>query len=73
MRKYKLNMLEASKILKSETEALLTNKFRRVNSNAPNCQCGRGRMILRESTHGFFWGCNAFPTCFSNKSLSKIE
>jgi len=38
----------------------------------PCLKCGR-KMVLRESHHGYFWGCSTFPECFSRRSLSAEE
>ena len=44
-----------------------------LENSAKACvKCG-AKMVLRESQHGYFWGCSTFPRCFSRKWLSKDE
>lgn len=35
-------------------------------------KCG-AKMVLRESQHGYFWGCSTFPLCFGKQWLSGEE
>lgn len=37
------------------------------------CQKCGSKMVLRESQHGYFWGCSTFPKCFSRRWLSVEE
>lgn len=37
------------------------------------CQKCGSKMVLRESQHGYFWGCSTFPKCFSRRWLSAEE
>lgn len=51
----------------------LQSAIRRLSGNSPPCyKCGK-IMVLRDSEHGYFWGCSTFPTCFAKKSLTKKE
>jgi Topoisomerase DNA binding C4 zinc finger len=44
-----------------------------LESAAPPCtRCGR-RVVLRETADGAFWGCSAFPRCFSSRPLKRDE
>jgi len=44
-----------------------------LESKVQPCQKCGSKMVLRESQHGYFWGCSAFPTCFSKRWLSAEE
>lgn len=46
--------------------------FQLENAVQPCQKCGR-KMVLRESHHGYFWGCSTFPKCFSRRWLSAEE
>ncbi len=39
---------------------------------APCTRCGK-RVVLRETADGAFWGCSAFPRCFSSRPLKGDE
>jgi hypothetical protein len=39
---------------------------------APCTKCGK-RAVLRETADGAFWGCSAFPRCFSSRPLKRDE
>lgn len=39
---------------------------------APCAKCGK-RVVLRETADGAFWGCSAFPGCFSSRPLKRDE
>jgi hypothetical protein len=44
-----------------------------LESAAPPCtRCGK-RLVLRETADGAFWGCSAFPRCFSSRPLKRDE
>jgi hypothetical protein len=44
-----------------------------LESAAPPCtRCGK-RVVLRETADGAFWGCSAFPRCFSSRRLKRDE
>ena len=44
-----------------------------LQSAAPPCtRCGM-RVVLRETADGAFWGCSAFPRCFSTRPLRRDE
>jgi hypothetical protein len=44
-----------------------------LESAAPPCtRCGK-RVVLRETADGAFWGCSAFPRCFSTRPLKREE
>ena len=76
-RRYMMEMIQLSSKLKSE---LNVNKdveksklISRLEANKgkcgkPNCE---GRWVIRECTHGYFWGCSLFPKCFSRNKLTK--
>lgn len=42
------------------------------NSGKKCRKCG-AKMVLRESQHGYFWGCSTFPKCFGKRWLSSEE
>lgn len=45
----------------------------KLEGNMKPCRkCGI-RMVLRESQHGFFWGCSTFPECFENKVCLQVS
>jgi len=39
---------------------------------APCTKCGKC-VVLRETAEGAFWGCSAFPRCFSSRRLKRDE
>ena len=44
-----------------------------LESAAPPCtRCGK-RVVLRETADDAFWGCSAFPRCFSSRPLKRDE
>jgi hypothetical protein len=44
-----------------------------LESVAPPCtRCGE-RVVLRQTADGAFWGCSAFPRCFSSRPLKREE
>jgi hypothetical protein len=44
-----------------------------LESAAPPCtRCGK-RVVLRETADDAFWGCSAFPRCFSSRPLNRDE
>lgn len=51
--------------------------FRRLCSQLESvvrpCQKCGSKMVLRESRHGYFWGCSMFPKCFIRRWLSAEE
>jgi hypothetical protein len=54
-------------------EADFLRRAARLQSKAQPCpKCG-SKMVLRESQHGYFWGCNRFPACFGKRWLSAEE
>lgn len=77
LRRHMLAMLDASKTMQSESTAITDGALRQalslLQSTADSCKCGRGRMVIRESSYGFFWGCNSFPTCFYKRGLTKVQ
>lgn len=77
LRRHKQAMLDASEKLKSEsvakTDATLSQIISRLESNAGRCKCGNGRLVIRQSSYGYFWGCSNFPTCFFKRALAKSE
>ena len=44
-----------------------------LESSVKPCQKCGNKMVLRESQHGYFWGCSTFPKCFSRRWLSAEE
>jgi hypothetical protein len=44
-----------------------------LESRVQPCQKCGSKMLIREGQHGFFWGCSAFPKCFSRRSMSAEE
>jgi len=54
-------------------EANFRRLLSKLESAALQCQKCGGNMVLRESQHGYFWGCSAFPTCFGKRCLSAEE
>jgi hypothetical protein len=44
-----------------------------LESAVQPCQKCGSKMVLRESMHGYFWGCSTFPKCFSRRWLSAEE
>ena len=78
-RRYKMIMVELSMNLDSELSVSKDIEKSKIISRMesskgrcgkPNCE---GRWVIRESTHGYFWGCSLFPKCFSRKYLTKEE
>jgi len=78
-RRYKMEMIQLSSNLDSELNVSKGIKKSKVISRLeankgkcgkPNCE---GKWVIRESTHGYFWGCSLFPKCFSRKHLTKEE
>jgi hypothetical protein len=54
-------------------EADLRHRRVKLESAVQPCQkCGT-KMVLRESQHGYFWGCSTFPKCFGRRWLSDEE
>lgn len=56
-----------------EADAEQRQRIARLEEKAPNCQKCNCKMVLRESQHGYFWGCSTFPKCFGKRWLSKNE
>jgi len=54
-------------------EANFRHRHSQLESSAPLCQKCGNKMVLRESPHGYFWGCSTFPKCFSRRWLSAEE
>ena len=78
-RRYKMEMIQLSSKLEPELnvhkDVEKSKVISRLEENKgkcgkPNCE---GRWVIRESTHGYFWGCSLFPICFSRKYLTKEE
>jgi len=78
-RRYKMEMIQLSSKLEPELnvskDVEKSKVISRLESNKgkcgkPNCE---GKWVIRESTHGYFWGCSLFPKCFSRKYLTKEE
>jgi len=51
-------------------ESELQKQRARLERAAKRCNNCGARMVLRESQHGYFWGCSTFPTCFARRWLS---
>ncbi|MHB1215921.1 MAG: topoisomerase DNA-binding C4 zinc finger domain-containing protein [Thiobacillus sp.] len=53
------------------------NDFRRrisqLEAAGKKCQKCGSKLALRESQHGYFWGCSTFPQCFGRQRLSREE
>lgn len=56
-----------------EADAERRRRVARLEEEAPNCRRCNCKMVLRESQHGYFWGCSTFPECFAKRWLSKKE
>ena len=78
-RRYKMNMIQLSTNLEYEISLIKDIEKSKIISRLesskgkcgkPNCE---GKWVIRESTHGYFWGCSLFPKCFSRKYLAKEE
>ncbi len=54
-------------------EAEFNRRLAHLERNAQPCQKCGAKMALRESQHGYFWGCSTFPQCFSRRWLSSEE
>jgi hypothetical protein len=78
-RRYKMEMIQLSSKLEPELNVSKDVEKSKVISRleAIKGKCGKsncdGKWVIRESTHGYFWGCNLFPKCFSRKYLTKEE
>jgi len=54
-------------------EADFQRRTARLQSGVQPCQKCGSKMVLRESQHGYFWGCSTFPTCFGKRWLTTEE
>jgi len=54
-------------------EAQVRQQCSQLESTVQPCQKCGSKMVLRESQHGYFWGCSTFPKCFSRRWLSAEE
>lgn len=72
----KLPQLSASSDIEEQRE--IKRKEQTLLKNAPLCPRCHVSMTLRESIHGYFWGCKnfalpAFEKCFRKKTLTREE
>jgi hypothetical protein len=44
-----------------------------LESAAPPCTRCKKRVVLRETVDDAFWGCSAFPRCFSSRPLKRDD
>lgn len=51
----------------------LLRVINKLNNNPPDCKKCDSRMVLREGSGYYFWGCSTFPTCWSRWRLKKEE
>lgn len=54
-------------------EADFRRRVAKLEQNPRVCHRCKNKMTLRESQHGLFWGCSAFPACFGRSWLNKTE
>jgi hypothetical protein len=54
-------------------EANFRHLCSQLESSMKPCQKCGSKMVLRESQHGYFWGCSTFPKCFSRRWMSAEE
>lgn len=59
-----MNLLERRKLFLERMDfgdyILKDNKWKREKLDCPECD---GKLLLRGSKYGLFWGCNNFPDC----------
>jgi hypothetical protein len=55
------------------SDANLRHRCLQLEAAVQPCQKCGNKMVLRESQHGYFWGCSTFPKCFSRRWLSAKE
>ena len=78
-RRHKVAMIQLSLTLKPELDVSKEIKNSKIISQleAAKGKCTRptceGKLVIRESSRGYFWGCNLFPKCFSRKNLNSQE
>ncbi len=70
-------LVEQAKVLPSaetvRSDAELRRKILLLERQAQPCRRCNSSMVLRESQHGYFWGCAQFPQCFGKRWFTKEE
>lgn len=68
-------LIEKFHELPSRKTGAAETRLKQLEHLAPICPIHKehGKMKLRESQFGVFWGCDTFPLCFGKRSLTKKE
>lgn len=54
-------------------ENLITKRINTLEIHAPQCTKCNKRMVVRDSSNGYFWGCSTYPDCWGKRILTKEE
>ncbi len=65
---------EVTEFEESKENSRLTNRILVLEENADYCPRGKThRLQIRQGKNRFFWGCNAFPSCWYTRPLTRDE